>query len=234
MLFATKRRSSASSPSPNFCATGMTKPLQMPMQKPSTRKLTELVEPTPASASMPRKRPTTSVSTILYSCWNSRPPSSGSRKPMTSRVGEPVVRFRDAVFAIRVPPESIEISISKNVCIVFSDRKKYNPQPSDFFAQFGAGIRQNVQKQDFFQKNGRMGGKIGQKKPGFREAGRKNQGIFQRNALTRKKKCGKINTQCCEVRRRPTSTSWSDYTTDRAARQGTKMKKQQLTHACHC
>jgi hypothetical protein len=79
-----------------------------------------------------------------------------------------------------------------------------------------------------------MGGKIGQKKPGFREAGRKNQGIFQRNALTRKKKCGKINTQCCEVRRRPTSTSWSDYTTDRAARQGTKMKKQQLTHACHC
>ncbi|WP_419495671.1 hypothetical protein, partial [Faecousia sp.] len=108
------------------------------------------------------------------------------------------------------------------------------PQPSDFFAQFGAGIRQNVQKQDFFPKNGRMGGKIGQKKPGFREAGRKNQGIFQRNALTRKKKCGKINTQCCEVRRRPTSTSWSDYTTDRAARQGTKMKKQQLTHACHC
>ena len=45
--------------------TGMAKPAQMSLQKPRMRKFTELVEPTPASASTPRKRPTMKVSTIL-------------------------------------------------------------------------------------------------------------------------------------------------------------------------
>ena len=50
---------------PNFWATGMAKPAQTPLHSPSTRKVMEPVEPTPASASPPRNFPTTMVSTML-------------------------------------------------------------------------------------------------------------------------------------------------------------------------
>ncbi len=43
----------------------MAKPLQMPMQKPMTRKLMEPVEPTAASAADPSSLPTIMVSTRL-------------------------------------------------------------------------------------------------------------------------------------------------------------------------
>ena len=49
-LFATYRRNPFSSPAPNRCATGTTKPLHTPLQKPMIKKLIEPVAPTPASA----------------------------------------------------------------------------------------------------------------------------------------------------------------------------------------
>ena len=89
---ATYCRMRCSSRAPKYCATGMAKPAQMPMQKPSTRKLIEPVAPTPASAATPRKRPTIIVSTRLYSCWNSMPASSGSANSKISRTGDPCVK----------------------------------------------------------------------------------------------------------------------------------------------
>ena len=64
-LFATYFRSPVSSFAPNFCATGMAKPLHTPMQKPMIKKLMEPVEPTAARAFTPRYFPTMMVSTIL-------------------------------------------------------------------------------------------------------------------------------------------------------------------------
>ena len=49
-------------------ATGMAKPLHMPVQKPMMRKLMEPVAPTAARAFAPSSRPTIMVSTILYIC----------------------------------------------------------------------------------------------------------------------------------------------------------------------
>ena len=47
---------------------GMAKPLHAPTQKPVVSIVTELVQPTAASATVPRKRPTMIVSTNTYSC----------------------------------------------------------------------------------------------------------------------------------------------------------------------
>ena len=65
---ATNRRSATSFFSPNFCATGIAKPLHTPTQNPIIIKLIEPVDPTAASAFTPRYLPTIMVSTILYSC----------------------------------------------------------------------------------------------------------------------------------------------------------------------
>ena len=64
-LFATKRLRALSFFSPNFCATGMAKPLHTPRQKPMIIKLMDPVEPTAASACTPRHLPTMMVSAIL-------------------------------------------------------------------------------------------------------------------------------------------------------------------------
>lgn len=52
-------------PAPNCCATGIAKPLHIPIQKPIIIKLIELVAPTPASADTPSVLPTIIVSTRL-------------------------------------------------------------------------------------------------------------------------------------------------------------------------
>ena len=64
-LLATYLRSATWSFAPNFWAMGMAKPLQTPMQKPSTIKLRDPVAPTPARGPMPRSLPTMMVSTTL-------------------------------------------------------------------------------------------------------------------------------------------------------------------------
>ena len=50
---------------PNICATGIANPVHTPWTNPSTRKFIEPVEPTPASAFIPRNCPTIAVSTML-------------------------------------------------------------------------------------------------------------------------------------------------------------------------
>ena len=80
------------SPEPIRWATGMAKPLHMPVQKPITKKLTEPVEPTAARAWEPSSLPTIMVSTTLYICWNSRPSRVERVKPRISRMGLPLVR----------------------------------------------------------------------------------------------------------------------------------------------
>ncbi len=62
---ATYLRRSSKSRAPNLWATGMENPLHTPMQKPMIRKFTEPVAPTAARLSVPRKRPTITVSTRL-------------------------------------------------------------------------------------------------------------------------------------------------------------------------
>ena len=64
IILPTKFRSPWVSFSPNFWATGIANPAQTPLHRPSTKKEMEPVEPTPARASMPRKLPTTTVSTM--------------------------------------------------------------------------------------------------------------------------------------------------------------------------
>ena len=80
------------SPAPISLATGMAKPLHMPMPKPMMRKLMEPVAPTAARALAPRSRPTMRVSTMLYICWNSSPSNVGIVKPRMSFMGSPFVR----------------------------------------------------------------------------------------------------------------------------------------------
>ena len=53
---------------PNSLAKGIANPLQIPMQKPNTRKFIEPVAPTAASACPPNVLPTIAASIILYSC----------------------------------------------------------------------------------------------------------------------------------------------------------------------
>ena len=62
---AVYRRSPSSSRAPKHWATGMANPLHTPMQKPSTKKFSEPVEPTAARASGPSNWPTITLSTRL-------------------------------------------------------------------------------------------------------------------------------------------------------------------------
>ena len=64
-LLKTYLRSFLKFPAPNFCATGMAKPLQTPIQKPIIIKFIDPVEPTEANALTPKYLPTIIVSTIL-------------------------------------------------------------------------------------------------------------------------------------------------------------------------
>lgn len=63
-IFPTKRRRSSKLFEPKLWATGMEKPEQTPMQKPTIKKLMEPVEPTAARALVPKNRPTMTVSTM--------------------------------------------------------------------------------------------------------------------------------------------------------------------------
>ena len=79
------------SPEPKKRAVTIAKPFVMPIKKPMTNELSELVAPTAASAFSPRKLPTMRVSVRLYTCWNSCPMSSGIANCKISRVGFPFV-----------------------------------------------------------------------------------------------------------------------------------------------
>ena len=78
----------------------MAKPLHTPIQNPMTIKLMEPVEPTDANAPTPRYFPTIMVSTMLYSCWNKRPKTIGTKKPRISFGGDPKVISFTALFFI--------------------------------------------------------------------------------------------------------------------------------------
>ena len=65
---ATERRTPAKSRAPNACAVGIANPLARPQVNPSSRNSSAPVAPTAASASTPRRRPTTMASTNWYSC----------------------------------------------------------------------------------------------------------------------------------------------------------------------
>ena len=58
------------------------------------RKFSEPVALTPAKAFTPTKRPTITLSTRLYTCWNRFPSSNGNQKPNISLMGEPWVISR--------------------------------------------------------------------------------------------------------------------------------------------
>ena len=64
-IFATNLRMDFISPAPNRCATGIAKPVQIPVQNPLIMKLIEEVAPTDASAPTPIHLPTTMASTML-------------------------------------------------------------------------------------------------------------------------------------------------------------------------
>ena len=76
---------------PKLLAMGIPKPMQMPMQKPSTRNCTLLVAPTAASAPVPSTRPTMAASTRLYICCKRLPNKSGTANCRISLRGLPSV-----------------------------------------------------------------------------------------------------------------------------------------------
>ena len=76
---------------PKLLAMGIPKPMQMPMQKPSTRNCTLLVAPTAASAPVPSTRPTMAASTRLYICCKRLPSKSGTANCRISLRGLPSV-----------------------------------------------------------------------------------------------------------------------------------------------
>ena len=70
---------------------------EAPTEKPSKKKTAMLVimevEPTAARASLPTKFPTTIISTVLYSIWNTFPSISGSENRMICFTIDPLVIF---------------------------------------------------------------------------------------------------------------------------------------------
>ena len=69
-VVCTALRSASSSFAPKYRATSTPAPRLTPLTKPVKRKIKLPEEPTAASACSPRKLPTISESTALYSCWN--------------------------------------------------------------------------------------------------------------------------------------------------------------------
>ncbi len=78
-----------------------------PINRLSIKKTTGNAVPTAARAVLPTNRPTTMLSTMLYSCWNKLPASSGSANNRISRAGLPLVISVERAFcsssAILVP-----------------------------------------------------------------------------------------------------------------------------------
>ncbi len=69
----------------------MPTPLDRPLHSEKNRKFSEPVAPTAARASGPMNRPTIIMSTMLYTCWNRLPASSGSMNRSSSPAGLPRV-----------------------------------------------------------------------------------------------------------------------------------------------
>lgn len=67
-------------------------PVHRPPQKPSTRKLTDPVAPTPPSAITPSAWPTMAVSTREYTCCKRSPNSTGTANCQIREIGFPTVR----------------------------------------------------------------------------------------------------------------------------------------------
>ena len=76
-FIATEQRSPLKSFAPNLCAVITANPDDTPKTKPKTKKFIGPVFPTAASAFVPSIRPTMTVSTIEYICWNKLPSKSG-------------------------------------------------------------------------------------------------------------------------------------------------------------
>ena len=91
MPFATLIRTPSLSPAPKRWDVRIEKPEASPMANPSSKKETVLVAPTAARAPVPRKRPTITVSAILYNCWKMFPTKRGSVNRMISGKICPVV-----------------------------------------------------------------------------------------------------------------------------------------------
>ena len=85
---------------PKLCAIGIANPLQTPLQNPIIIKLIAPVDPTPAYRTTPNLYPTIKVSTILKTCRNSMPSSSGTAKLKINLSGLPDVISLVAFFAI--------------------------------------------------------------------------------------------------------------------------------------
>ena len=76
---------------PKYRAITTLAPMNRPLKKPTSRKMMLEDDATAASASPPRKLPTTSESATLYSCWKRFPQNSGSAKRNRCRPTEPSV-----------------------------------------------------------------------------------------------------------------------------------------------
>ena len=66
-------------------------PVAKPLKKPMSILITGPTLPTAASASLPTKFPTTTLSTVLYSCWQRLPKKTGTAKLTMRFQMEPVV-----------------------------------------------------------------------------------------------------------------------------------------------
>ena len=85
----------ASSPAPKQRAITTDMPLVMPISRPRSSCVTGDAAPTAASASGPTPRPTTAVSTMLYSCWNRLPIMIGRANAKIIRQMPPCVMSTD-------------------------------------------------------------------------------------------------------------------------------------------
>ena len=81
MVVCTALCTPSRSRAPNIRAMMTVAPVDRPVKNPMRVLMMLPVEPTAASASLPTKLPTTTESTVLYSCWNTKPSISGTAKP---------------------------------------------------------------------------------------------------------------------------------------------------------
>ena len=79
------------SPAPKYFATGMPKPVQLPIQKPRTRNWTLVLAPTLASACAPSNCPTIAASMMLYVCCRRLPTKRGSANCSMDFRGLPLI-----------------------------------------------------------------------------------------------------------------------------------------------
>lgn len=85
MVFFRRTRSWA----PKYWKSMMLAPMVMPMAREIMKNRIGKLAPIAASASLPNPRPTITLSTVMYSCWNTLPMSIGIANRMMTPASPP-------------------------------------------------------------------------------------------------------------------------------------------------